>query len=195
MISFYDLFMFPLERMGIRKARRRLINKAEGKVLEIGAGSGVNLNYYDFSNINEIDIIDNDFYDIIYKKLEKKKCNIPCQTHLMDVEKLSFADRTFDTIVFTLLFCSVKDVKKGLSEIKRVLKDDGKVIFIEHVLPIKKGFRKLVKKAAPIWIKFSNGCNLDRDFENSILTSGFKVDQFYRYGNTIFTSGIAYKKE
>lgn len=186
--------MFPLERMGIKKARKKIIHLARGNVLEIGAGSGVNLKYYDFSKIEKMTFIDSDFFEVIHEKIKKKNCTIPCETIEMDIEDLKFEDQTFDTIVFSLVFCSVNDVLKGLSEVKRVLKPEGQVLFIEHVLPHKKGFRKLVQKVAPVWFKFSKSCHLDRDFETSMISSGFTIDQIYRTGNTIFTSGIARKK-
>ncbi len=185
--------MFPLERMGIRKARKKIIHLALGNVLEIGAGSGVNLKYYDYTKIEKMTFIDSSFFEVIHKKIKKAQCTIPCETIEMDIEDLKFPDKSFDTVVFSLVFCSVTDVSKGLSEVKRVLKDDGQVLFIEHVLPHKKGFRKLVSKVAPLWFKMSKSCHLDRDFETSILNAGFQVGEFYRYGNTIFTSGIAKK--
>ena len=130
MFSFYDLFMKPLERRGINQARRRLMTQAVGSVLEIGSGTGANLKFYNFDLITDLTITD--------KKLSKrlKKLDSKDTTFVeADVSDLPFSDDSFDTIIHTLVFCSVKDVSKGLSELKRVLKPNGKIIFIEHVLP------------------------------------------------------------
>ena len=120
MISLYDVFMIPLEKSGIKKARNTLIPKASGTVLEIGSGTGVNFKHYNFDNIQKLIMSD--------KKISKKlKKIVPNNIELLelDVQNLTFAENTFDYIIHSLVFCSVKDVSKGLKELKRVLKPNG----------------------------------------------------------------------
>lgn len=186
MVSLYDLFMVPLERRGIRKTRAKLLQHACGKVLEIGAGTGVNVKYYEPQCIDELVITDQK----LSKHLRHKQ-----QDHItfqqVDATKLPFDANTFDTVVHTLVFCSVNDVDQGLQEIRRVLKPEGTLLFIEHVLPQKHGIRRLFQTVNPIWRLFSKGCSLTKDFESSLMKNGFQIQQQDAFMNTVFVYGVA----
>lgn len=186
MISFYDIFMYPLEKSGIRKARASLLPKTTGSVLEIGSGTGVNIKHYNLKNISELTLSDKK----ISKKL-KKRSGDKIKLMELNVEKLPFVNDTFDYVVHTLVFCSVSDVQKGLSEIIRVLKPGGKLVFIEHVLPEKKRVKKLFNFVNPLWTKISSGCNLNRDFESVLKNSDLKLVYSKRFMNTVFVYGEA----
>jgi len=188
MVSFYDLFMIPLEKKGIRKARKELVPKASGEVLEIGAGTGVNIKYYDFDKIDKLTMTDKK----IGKILEKIA---PQEVTLKDlnVENLPFDDNTFDYIIHTLVFCSVTDVNKGIEELKRVLKPTGRLLFIEHILPEKKGLKRLFSILNPAWRVIASGCNLTRDYEASIKKHNFEIIKSSKFMNTVFVYGEAKK--
>ena len=190
MFSLYDLFMVPLEKRGITKARKELIPKATGQVLEIGSGTGVNIKHYNFDKIDTLTMTD--------KKLSKKiqqiaPKNITLQA--LNVESLPFDDNTFDYLIHTLVFCSVKDVSKGIQELKRVLKPTGRLLFIEHILPEKKGLKKLFRFLNPAWRIIASGCNITRDYESSLLTHGFETIQSSKFMNTVFIYGEAKVKK
>jgi ubiquinone/menaquinone biosynthesis C-methylase UbiE len=189
MVSFYDLFMYPLEKMGIHKARKRLIPQVKGTVLEIGSGTGVNLKYYDMAQVEKLIVSDK----VISKKL-KERAKDQIELLELDVHALPFEDKSFDYIVHTLVFCSVDDVEVGLKELRRVLKDDGTLIFIEHILPEKHGLRGLFNFINPLWNSFADGCNLNRDFETSAKESGFNITCSYKFMNTVFVYGKAQKE-
>ena len=186
MISFYDVFMYPLETRGIKKARMLLVPKTSGRILEIGSGTGVNIKHYNFENITGLTLSD----QTISKKL-KERSDDKIELMELDVEKLPFSDNTFDYVVHTLVFCSVVDINKGLSEIARVLKPGGKLMFIEHVLPEKKRIRKFFNFINPLWTKFASGCNLNRDYETSLTNKDFKLIYSKRFMNTVFIYGEA----
>ena len=186
MISFYDVFMYPLEKRGIKKAREILIPTTNGVVLEIGSGTGVNIEYYNFDNIEELTLSD----QILTRRI-KEKSNSKFVLKELNVEELPFEDNLFDYVVHTLVFCSVTDIEKGLSEIARVLKPGGKLLFIEHVLPKKKRMKKLFNFVNPIWRKVASGCNLNRDYETSLKNSEFKLIYSKRFMNTAFIYGEA----
>jgi ubiquinone/menaquinone biosynthesis C-methylase UbiE len=175
--------------MGIRKARKNLIPKITGKVLELGAGTGANLKLYNFNKVEELVVTDKD---------KSKHLELPVFKNVkylnVDATKLPFEDDYFDYIAHTLVFCSIDDVDRGLQEIKRVLKPTGKIVFIEHVLPEKRGFKKLVEKVNPVWITFSQGCNLNKDYLSSLQRNGFEIEYLKKFNNTIFVSGIAFVK-
>ena len=186
MISIYDLFMIPLEKRGIIKARKELIPKAKGTVLEIGSGTGVNMKYYNFDQIEKITMTD--------KKLSKKIKEI-AKEHIdlkeINVEELPFQDNSFDYIIHTLVFCSVNNVTKGIQELKRVLKPTGSIMFIEHILPEKKGLKGLFNFLNPAWKMVASGCNLNRDYESSLVANGFKVIHSSKFMKTAFVYGEA----
>ena len=185
MLSLYDWFMKPLESMGIKKARTILIKRASGDVLELGAGTGANLIHYDFNQVKSLVVTDRTRSKHL-KLMEDKVSFVQA-----DATALPFPNQQFDTVVHTLVFCSVDDVDAGLQEIKRVLKQDGRLIFIEHVLPHKKGMRRLFQWINPVWRKVSQGCSLTKDFGSSLARHGFAIERQGRFLNTVFFYGIA----
>lgn len=188
MFSFYDIFMKPLEKRGIKQARKRLITQAKGSVLEIGSGTGANIRFYNFDLITDLTITD--------KKLSKsvKRLDINKAEFIeADVSNLPFSDDSFDTVIHTLVFCSVKDVSKGLLELKRVLKPNGIIIFIEHILPEHNFLKRTFKFINPLWKKVSSGCNLTRSYIDSLEQEGFKIMESSKFMKTVFVSGIAIK--
>ena len=190
MFSLYDVFMKPLEKGGIRKARQTLMPEAKGKVLEIGSGTGANLEFYDFDQIQDLTITD--------KKISKRVKNSDLKEIMFieaDVLELPFLDHTFDTIVHTLVFCSVEDGSKGFQELRRVLKSEGNLIFIEHVLPDKGCLRKTFKLINPIWKRVSSGCHLTRSYLDALKDNGFRLLESKQFMKTVFVSGIAVKDQ
>jgi ubiquinone/menaquinone biosynthesis C-methylase UbiE len=186
----YDFIMRPIEKRALHDLRKEFVSKAMGKVLEIGAGTGVNLNYY-----QNVDLILTDFKMSPLLEDKVKRSPIACQLLESDVMDLPFQSNTFDTLVSTLVFCSVEDARKGLLELKRVLKDDGRLIFIEHVLPKEEPTRTLFNVLTPLWRKMASNCHLNRDYLDTLTKCGFQVvDLKYRAG-TKFVAGIAKKVE
>jgi ubiquinone/menaquinone biosynthesis C-methylase UbiE len=186
-MNVYDLFMIPLESAGIRSRRKRLIPQASGKVLEIGSGTGVNIEHYVCDQIESLTLSDKKVSKTIMKK------NVLCHTiESINVESLPYDDNTFDTIVHTLVFCSVGNPLNGIKELHRVLKDNGKLIFIEHVLP-ENLLKPVFKSINPIWRQFSDGCNLTRDYL-TLISDYFDVDEVSTFMGKVFVSGIARKK-
>lgn len=186
MISLYDLFMLPLEKSGINKARKELIPLAKGNVLEIGSGSGINLKHYNFDKIDSLTMSDIS----LSKKIQKIASSNTILIQL-DVEELPFEDNTFDYVIHTLVFCSVTNVDKGLSELRRILKPGGTLLYIEHILPEKKGLQRVVNFINPVWSKVASGCNLNREYEASLLKHGFKIVYSSKFMRTIFVYGEA----
>lgn len=185
-MGLYDTFMKPLEKRGIKEARKELIPYAIGDVLEIGSGTGVNLEFYDCDKINSLTLTDR----TLSKHLLKKE--VKCQTmDEIDVMNLPYQDKSFDTVVHTLVFCSVKDPLKGITELYRVLKDNGSIIFIEHVLPCNY-LKSVFKTVNPLWKLVSGGCNINRNYLD-LIKPYFNVLQSSEFMNTVFISGVAKK--
>jgi len=125
--KFYDW----MDRMISSDLRERILSQATGKVLEVGVGTGKNLEYYPLDcNIIGIDLSPG----MLEKAKERAKLlSHPVTLLEMDAQNLDFQNDTFDTVVATCVFCSVPDPIRGLKEIKRVCRPQGKVILLEHV--------------------------------------------------------------
>ena len=188
----FSLFMFPFEKIFLHKRRRELIIKARGKVLEIGPGGGINFNYYNLKNIESLNVLDLKFNKFIMDHKLNKEMNINYIT--ANAEELPFDDESFDTAVVTLTFCSIENPNKALEEIHRVLKHDGELIFIEHVLPHDKCYKNLANSLNGTWKKIAK-CNINCDTYNNIENANFKITNYEKFGNKVFVfiKGVAYK--
>ncbi|WP_296648256.1 class I SAM-dependent methyltransferase [Romboutsia sp. 13368] len=188
----FNLFMMPFEKISLNKRRKELITKANGKVLEIGSGGGINFNYYNPKNIESLNVLDLKFNKFILNHKLNKEININYIT--ANAEKLPFEDKYFDTVVVTLTFCAIDNPNKALEEIYRVLKDDGKLIFIEHVLPHDKAYKNLANSLNSTWKKVGK-CNINCDTYRNIENANFKISNYEKFGNKVFVfiKGIAYK--
>ncbi len=189
----FNLFMLPFEKISLHKRRKELISKANGNVLEIGSGGGINFNYYNSKNINSLKILDLKFNKLILNHKLNKQMDI--DYIIANAENLTFKDESFDTVIVTLTLCAIDNPNKALSEINRVLKQDGKLIFIEHVLPHDKFRCNLAHSLNSIWKKVGK-CNINRDTYKIIENANFKIDNYEKFGNKVFVfiKGIAYKK-
>ncbi len=192
----FDVFMAPLERWKLHRIRSRLIPRASGAVLEIGAGTGINLRYYRPEKIASLTLSDRDDRRAT---LRSRVSRLPEQlgqitvVRRMDAQVLPFSDHTFDTVVATLLFCSVDCPPCGFDEIIRVLKPGGTYLFLEHVQPAQSGTARLFDTINPLWNTLSRGCNLNRDTLLDMESAGFTLDPVHRDGESgVFVWGAAH---
>lgn len=187
----YDAFMNYFEKKGLKEMRKRVLEEVEGKVLELGPGTGVNLKFYSKEKIQSLTFVDLKFKSSLEEKARKKCPNITLIK--ADAQELPFDDKTFDSVVFTLVMCSVDDPFIGLSEVRRVLKDDGSIHFIEHVEPERGRLKPLFNAINPAWNSFSGGCNLNRDTEQTLADAGFKLKIMDKKFSNIFIGGTGVK--
>lgn len=188
----YNLFMFPFEKAILHEFRRKSVSKASGDVLEIGVGTGVNSRYLLKSRISSLTVIDTSIKSDVIRSMEKQFKNFSFMEK--SVEELPFEDNSFDSIVFTLVFCSVVNPEKGLAEIRRVLRDDGTLIFIEHVRPEGTKTRNAADKVNPYWNTISNGCNINRETLSAIKGAGFEIHEGTYEKKGVFITGTARKQ-
>ena len=128
----YDLFEWPIETLLFKKLRKEALSYAYGHVLEVGIGTGKNLPFYNKS----VDLTAIDFSPGMLEVAQNKKTEVDLKAYNlyeMDVQDLKFKDDTFDTVISTFIFCTVPNPMAGLKEVYRVLKPEGKVIFLEHM--------------------------------------------------------------
>ncbi|MCX5846556.1 MAG: class I SAM-dependent methyltransferase [Deltaproteobacteria bacterium] len=168
----YDFMESPMEMISVSAWRRELLSNVRGKVLEVGVGTGKNLPYYPEG-------IELTGMDISLKMLERAKqradtLKIKAELLLMDIEKMTFPDRYFDTIVSTFVFCSVPDPIQGLREVKRVLKDDGVALFLEHVRSENWFLGKMMDIFNPM-VRSLIGPNINRRTVENIRKAGLNI--------------------
>ena len=168
----YDFMESPMERLSVSAWRSELLSNVRGKVLEVGVGTGKNLPYYPEG-------IELTGMDISLKMLERAKqradtLKIKAELVLMDIEKMTFPDRYFDYIVSTFVFCSVPDPIQGLREVKRVLKDDGVALFLEHVRSENWFLGKMMDIFNPM-VRSLIGSNINRSTVENIRKAGLNI--------------------
>lgn len=160
-------FMEPL--------RKEAIDQVHGVVLEIGAGNGLNFAFYDPDKVERVEAIEPDTAMQRYAQERLQKARVPITLTLAPVEDLPFADSTFDSAVATLVFCSVTDPIRGLSEIKRVLKPGGTLLLVEHVRAsgsVAAGVQDLL---VPVTRLFAGNCHWNRATARTLIDAGFQI--------------------
>ena len=194
---FFDAFMLPLEVLALTRRRRHLIRRAKGTVLEIGSGTGANLRHYNLSAIDELHLTDLSITESVRSgAVAQLTAGTPAGSvavlfHEADAQDLPFADDFFDTVVVTLVFCSVPDPVKGLSEVRRVLKPKGRLLFMEHVKPERGMLSRAVDILNPTWRAINGDCNINRDTVGFIRGSGFRIEELRCGGRGLLVDGIA----
>ena len=186
MAKFYDSSMKEIERLCFSGWRSELLSNVSGDVLEIGSGTGINLVHYPKS-INSLVLTepDNHMLKLLYKNIEQRQVDKSIventRAEKFAADKLEFPDDSFDTVVSTLVLCSVDSPVATLNEIKRVLKPNGKLYFLEHVVAADKPHLiKWQKFFQPFWIHMCGNCHLTRDTESNIKDAGFSFERIDR---------------
>ena len=166
----YDILENPMEMMALKEWRIELMKELKGKVLEIGVGTGKNIEYYP----NDIDITAIDFSEKMLEKAYGKAEKFHKKVKLvsMDAQSMNFPDNTFDIIFTTCVFCSVPDPLIGLKEMRRVCKPKGKIIMIEHVRSEKKVLGVIMDILNPIVVN-TYGANINRKTIENINNAEF----------------------
>jgi ubiquinone/menaquinone biosynthesis C-methylase UbiE len=171
----YDRGMAPLERMALREMRTRLVPRAEGRVLEIGIGTGANLPFY--SPAVHLAAVD-ESADML-RVAAQRALALERGVHLSqaDVEHLAFPAGYFDMAVASLVLCSVLDQRRALSELRRVLrKPGGQLLLLEHMRPHVRPLAWLVDLANIPWYAFNGRCHLNRETQEALVEAGFRVE-------------------
>ena len=157
--------------------RQKIVPLATGDVVEIGVGPGLNLQYYNTTNVNKVIGIDpSDELNKIAKK-NANKVNLDIEFNLSSAESIDLPTSSVDSVVCTFSLCSIPDPKKALNEIYRILKPGGKYFFCEHGIS-PDFFTKVFQNVTNIFYpKLSGGCHANRDIPKLITDSGLKIDE------------------
>jgi ubiquinone/menaquinone biosynthesis C-methylase UbiE len=166
----YDAMCAVYERAGLARWRRWLVDGARGRVLDVGCGTGRNLPVYG-ADVRVVGL------DPAWDSLRHARRRAPRVTLIRgSAEALPFRDGAFDTVVSGLVFCSVPDARRGLIEVRRVLRPDGRLRMLEHVRSTRPWKARLQDRLEPFWVWVSGGCHPNRDTERVVEGSGFVIE-------------------
>lgn len=176
---FYDIFEAPMDLLGGRRRRARIISEATGKTLEVGVGTGRNLDFYPPET--EVTGIDISPQMIARAERRARRLGGHVQLNVADVEDLPFADGSFDTVTATCVFCSVPDPVAGLREVARVTRPDGQVRLLEHVRPRNRLLGWLADRLSPLTQRLI-GPAINRQTEANVQAAGLETVSIQRKG-------------
>jgi SAM-dependent methyltransferase len=160
--ALYDPFVWLGERLGMRSRRRRLVSSARGRVLEIGAGTGLNLRHYPDS-VDELVLAEPVESMAAHIDASARGGDTPVSVVHARAEELPFGDDSFDTVVSTLVLCTVGDPERAVAEVRRVLRPGGRFLFCEHVRADSRRLARWQERLAGPWALFADGCRCDRE--------------------------------
>lgn len=177
--ALYDRSLKGTEEAGLGEMRRQLLSRARGRVLELGAGTGVNLDLYPEA-VEELVLVEPDPH--MAKRLRAKLADAKRQATLVEdsAERLPFEDASFDTAVATLVLCTIPDPAAALREAARVLKPRGELLFIEHVRARQPGLAVWQDRLEKPWRFLGDGCHCNRDTIATIEASPLSLGDFER---------------
>lgn len=172
--TMYDRLMAGTEKAGLHDRRARLLESARGDVLEIGAGTGLNLPFYGQA-VDTLTVTEPEAP--MARRLAKRLREQTRTVTLVEAaaEQLPLADDRFDTVVSTLVLCTVSDPPRALREIRRVLKPGGEFLFLEHVRSEDPGLARWQDRLNGINRVIAHGCNCNRSTLDTIQQAGFEI--------------------
>ena len=161
----------------INYQRNKVVPYAKGKILEIGIGSGINIPFYKKSQIEKLYGLDpsEELNHMAHKVASQNSLDV--EFLLSGAEEIPLPSNSIDTILITYTLCTIPDLNSSMSEMKRVLKDDGNFLFCEHGIAPDLNIVKWQNRINPVWGKLFGGCSINRDIPDIIQSSGFKLNK------------------
>ncbi len=180
-MSFYDNNVLPhvinlvCGSTPILRQREKIVPQAEGRVLEVGMGSGINIPYYDTNKVEKVWGLEPSTG--MRKKAQKRVDAAPFDLEWLDLpgEEIPLDDNSVDTIVLTYTLCTIPDWKAAVEQMRRVLRPGGKLLFSEHGKAPDAAIQVWQDRVNPIWMKLAGGCHLNRDIPVLLQEGGFKI--------------------
>jgi ubiquinone/menaquinone biosynthesis C-methylase UbiE len=179
-MGFYQRHVLPhLLDLAMRNSRlaayrTRVVSLARGRVLEIGIGSGLNFPFY---SAEAVEILGLDPHPKFTSMASRKVSSVPAKIIGGSAESIPLDRASIDTIVTTWTLCSIPDMAAALSEMRRVLKPSGQLLFVEHGLAPEEGVQRWQHRLTPPWKRIAGGCHLDRPIADAVRSAGFDITQ------------------
>jgi len=185
-MSLYSRLIFPrlcdwaMRTPHIERLRREVLAKANGEILEIGFGTGLNLGHYP-EHVRHLTAVDPGVGMTRIARRRIKMSHINVDLRVQSGEELPFEDGRFDCVVSTWTLCSIREAGRAVSEIGRVLRPEGRYVFLEHGLGDDPGVQRWQRRLSPLQRRVADGCRLDVDVEALIRTGPFGDVQVERF--------------
>jgi ubiquinone/menaquinone biosynthesis C-methylase UbiE len=172
----YDTAFFLAERRGLRHVRKDLVGRSKGRVVELGAGTGLNLGHYS-EDVSELLLTEPDPH--MAAKLRKRASLSALDARVIEApaEELPFDDASIDTVVSTMVLCTVQDPRRTLAEAARVLRPGGVLLFAEHVRSESPWAAWWQDKLKTPWSWYACGCQCNRDTISALRAASFQVGE------------------
>ena len=170
----YDTAFILAERRGFRDVRKDLVGQSKGRVVELGAGTGLNLEHYS-EDVSELLLTEPDPH--MAAKLRKRAGSLALDARVIEApaEELPFDDASVDTVVSTLVLCTVQNPQQALAEVARVLRPGGSLLFAEHVRSASPRAAWWQDKLRRPWSWYTCGCQCNRDTISTLQAASFQV--------------------
>src|SRR5437763_1293077 len=179
--AFYERYArLGSERRLTDPLRQETAGQAYGTVLEVGAGTGLNFSWYHPERVEKVEAIEPDSAMLTYARERVRQAAVPINLTQASVEDLPFADASFDSVVVSLVFCSVEDPARGMQEIKRVLKPQGTLFLFEHVRSQSAWLARLQDAIVPVTRRLFGNCHWNRDTARTVQEAGFDITHLRR---------------
>lgn len=178
--AIYDWVIAATEARGLAARRRRLLASARGRVLEIGAGTGLNLRHYRPDQVTSLVALEPDAAMGERLTARSRSLTVPLTVVAAGIDDAGLGEGAFDTVVSTLVLCTVPDADRAAAAVHRWLAPGGRLLFVEHVRAV--GLLGHAQRAAtPLWSMVAGGCHLDRDTLGSLRSAGLVVSDCERF--------------
>ena len=158
----------------VRRQREKVVPLAEGRVLEVGIGTGLNMEHYDKAKVTKIIGLDPalQMHRLALKRIARAGLDVELVG--LSAERIPFDDASFDSVLITYTLCTILDPILALKEMRRVLMPGGKLIFCEHGRAPDEGVVRWQDRLTPHWKKIAGGCHLNRDVPALLIEAGFE---------------------
>lgn len=181
-MNLYERFLLPAFVTGacscspINRQRQKVVPAAEGVVLELGFGAGLNLPHYNAAKVRKLYALEPSSGMI--KRAQQRLRETPFDVEVLPqtAEAMSLGAGSVDTVLVTYSLCTIPDAVKALERARRALKPTGRLLFCEHGLSPDSGVRRWQKRIEPVWKVIGGGCHLSRDIPALIEAAGFRVE-------------------
>ena len=187
-MGFYGKYVLPtltdlaMRNAAARTERARFVPQATGVVLEIGVGSGLNIPIYG-SGVRKLYALDPSAELLRMARPRAERAPFPVELLEHPAEAIPLGNASVDTVVTTWTLCTIPDALAALREMRRVLRPDGRLIFIEHGRSTDPGVLRWQDRLTPLWRMVTGGCHLNRPIDELLAQGGFQVSEIERgYG-------------
>jgi ubiquinone/menaquinone biosynthesis C-methylase UbiE len=183
--SWYDRHILPVAldfacgQPMVGRQRQLVVPLAQGRVLEVGIGTGLNMRYYDKSRVTKIVGLDPalELHPLARKRIAQ--AGLEVELLGLSAESIPLPDASFDTVLITYTLCTIPDPLAALREMRRVLAPGGQLLYCEHGRAPEASVQRWQERLQPLWGKLAGGCHLGRDIPALLQAAGFQLPDLH----------------